>query len=373
MHKRVLILGSYSASLIHFRGPLIEEMVSRGHQVVASAPDDDAAVASALAKVGAEFIRIPMKRAELDPFADFLTVRSIIALLHRVRPDAVLATTAKPIVYGSAAQRIAKIGELFAMLEGLGYAFVNLNEPKRILLRVILSACYRSALAEAKAIFVLNGDDAEELLRRKIVREPKKLIHLNGIGVDLAHYAAPPPPTGAITFLMASRLLPEKGVREYAAAAEQLRTRWPTARFLLVGGGTKDASSISEAEIRRPHGAIEYLGPTTDIRPYYAAAHVVVLPSWYREGLPRTLLEGLAAGRAIITTDTPGCRDAVQVGVNGVLVPPRDVAGLVAAMEIFMRNPSLVWAMGTRSRALAEQRFDIRDVNRVILTTMGLL
>lgn len=162
--------------MIHFRGSLIEDMVRSGHRVVASAPDDDAAVGPGLTRIGGEFIPAPMVRAGLDLFSDVTTVKAIVSLRRRVRPDAVLATTAKPIVCGSLAQRIAKTGELFAILEGLGYAFVSLNEPKRVLVRAILSMCYRSALARAKAVFVLNSDDRQELLRRKIVREPEKLI-----------------------------------------------------------------------------------------------------------------------------------------------------------------------------------------------------
>lgn len=261
------------------------------------------------------------------------------------------------------------------MLEGLGYPFGNMRETRRLIARFAISNLYRMALRRARAVFVLNRDDPVELLRRRIVRDPGKMVRLNGIGVDLAYYKAPPCSACSPVFLMVGRLLREKGVAVYAAAAERLKTQYPEARFILVGAIDADPACVTQQELERwrNDGAIEYAGLVRDVRPFYVAASVVVLPSWYSGGLPRTLLEGLAAGRALITTDSPGCREAVEHGRNGFLVHPRSTEALVEAMTKFLKNPNLAAEMGGRSREFAERKFDVHAVNQEIMRVMGLL
>jgi glycosyltransferase involved in cell wall biosynthesis len=238
-----------------------------------------------------------------------------------------------------------------------------------------LSWLYKTTLKHAEAVFVLNRDDPVELVRQRILTDTHKIKRLNGIGVDLSYYQAPPPSPNRLIFVMVARLVREKGVAVYVAAAEKVKLVYPQARFLLVGGTDSSRDCITHEELSewQSRGAIEYGGRVKDVRPFYSAGSVVVLPSWYREGLPRTLLEGLAAGRAIITTDSPGCREAVEHGYNGFLVEPRSTESLVNAMMSFVRKPELISEMGRHSRELAERKFDVRAVNAEILTAMDLL
>ena len=175
--------------------------------------------------------------------------------------------------------------------------------------------------------------------------------------------------------LIVARLLREKGAREFVEAAGLLRPRHPQTRFQILGPQDPGPLAIPRDEIDRwvAEGTVEYLGETADVRPYLAASTVFVLPSYYREGLPRSILEALATGRAVITTDLPGCRDAIVEGENGLLVPPRDPAALAAAMQRFIDDPNLARTMGKRSLEFARQRFDVEAVNRLLLTEMDLI
>ena len=195
---------------------------------------------------------------------------------------------------------------------------------------------------------------------------------VNGSGIDLAEYAVAPVPA-APRFLLIARLLGDKGVREYAEAARRLRRQHPQARFSLVGWIDDSPDAIAQRELDGwvAEGALEFLGRLADVRPAIAAASVYVLPS-YHEGTPRTVLEAMAMGRAIITTDAPGCRETVMEGNNGLLIPVRSVPALVEAMERFIAEPGLAERMGRRSRQVAEAKYDVRKVNAVMLREMGI-
>jgi glycosyltransferase involved in cell wall biosynthesis len=263
------------------------------------------------------------------------------------------------------------------MITGLGYVYSNHVPltPKRRLVQEVSDRLYRLALRGLKVLFVYNPDDEQEMASRGLLREVGKVVRVAGSGVDLNHYAAAALPSGPPSFLMTARLLREKGVEEYVAAARMLRARYPDIRVRLLGPFYSHPTSISRDELNGwvKEGVIEYLGATDDVRPYLADCSVFVLPSYYREGIPRTILEAMAMGRAIVTTDSSGCRETVTQDVNGILVPPRDPAALAAAMERFVRDPDLAPRMGQRSREMAEERFDVRRVNRVLLEHMDLV
>ena len=200
-------------------------------------------------------------------------------------------------------------------------------------------------------------------------------MQVPGSGIDTRRFTAAPVPAGPPVFLLVARLLGNKGLNEFVAAARAVRARHPGVRCQLLGPVDINPAAITPAQLAawQAEGAIEYLGETRDVAPYFAASSVFVLPTWYREGLPRTILEAMATGRAVITSDAPGCRDAVTDGWNGLLVPPRDSAALTAAMQRFVDDPGLAATMGGRSRERAEAVYDVRKVNRLLLTTMGLV
>ena len=236
-----------------------------------------------------------------------------------------------------------------------------------------MGTMYAVALRGAHIVFFQNPDDEQLFRASGLVGRGQRRVRINGSGVDLEHYAPAPLPDGPLIFLMVGRLLREKGVFEFVEAAGRVKALRPAARFQLLGGLDPNPTSITEEALRRlqEDGTIEYLGTVTDVRPMIEDAHVIVLPS-YHEGMPRSVLEGMSMGRAIITTDAPGCRETVETGENGFLVPVRDTDALTAAMLDLIDDRGKVSAMGAKSRQMAELRFDVHAVNQVILESMGL-
>ena len=369
---KVAIIGSLAYSLINFRGVLIQRIASAGHEVVACAPDDDAAVTATLGAMGARFQVVQMARASLNPFSDVRTFCALVRLLYEEKPDIILAYTQKPIIYTGIAHRIVRHGRFFPLVTGLGYTFSE--DGRRPWLRSIVSSLYRLAIAEASSVILYNRDDCDELLRRGVLQAHHNVTMVPGSGVDVTHFAEQPVPPGQPVFLLIARLLHDKGLREFVAAARIVRSVYADAKFQLLGPFDANPASISEAELNqwRDEGCIEYLGATRDVRPYLAACSVFVLPS-YREGMPRTILEAMATGRAIITTDVPGCRETVTDNENGFVVPVRNAVALAEAMMRFCRNPALAASMGASSRQIAQRRFAVESINELLITTMGLV
>lgn len=368
---RIVVVASLAFSLVNFRKRLLADMVACGHEVLACAPEEDREVARELAAMGVSYRVMPMARSGLNPFADLRTLGWLVGLFRAQRPGLVLAYTQKPIVYAGIASRIARVPRYFAMVSGLGLAF---GEEGGRWLRALVALLYRIALKRAEGVFVFNADDREEMLRHRMIRADANVVRVPGSGVDLDHYGTAPIPAGPVRFLMIARLLHSKGLSEYAEAARRLRGRYPEARFALLGPPDPSPAGVDAAQVEqwRREGAIRYLGEARDVRPYLAAASIFVLPSWYREGLPRTILEAMATGRAVITTDMPGCREPIEPGVNGYIVPPRDAEALAMAMERFLLRPELVARMGARARETAMERFSVERVNDILLSTMRL-
>jgi glycosyltransferase involved in cell wall biosynthesis len=371
---RVALLGCLSTSLTAFRGRLIGELVARGHEVIGCAADHDPAVVAALRAMGVRFVEVPLDRTGLDPWRDLKSILALRRTFAALRPDVLLAYTMKPMVYGAIAARLAGVPRVYTMVEGLGYAFADGDERRRRLLRLIQSQLYRVAFTLSSGTFVLNPDDRDFLRRQRLASAGHPLVLLDGIGVELAHYAPTPVPAGPSHFLFIGRLIKDKGVAAFAAAARAVKVLHPDARFTVLGGFDTAPGAIDPATVEewRAEGLIEYAGTTDDVRPFIAAATVFVLPSTYREGVPRSTLEAMAMGRAIVTTDAPGCRETVRHGENGFLVAKHDLHGLVAALCRFAAEPELARTMGAASRRLAETRFDDRVVNRAMIEAMRL-
>jgi glycosyltransferase involved in cell wall biosynthesis len=374
---KIVVLASLAYSLTNFRGALLQAMVRAGHQVTACAPDENADTRAALAAMGIGFRTVRMQRTGSNPLADLQTLSDYVKLLRSERPDAVLAYTQKPIVYGGIAARILGGIRFHAMCSGLGHVFTDSGDhlrPRRRALRSVVSGLYRLAVARADTVFVFNSDDAAEMRRHGIVREGQRVIQVPGSGVDTRRFGFRPVPDGPPVFLLVARLLRDKGLFQFAEAARLLKAQWPDAKFRLLGPLDPNPSGVTLAELAawNSSGGVEYLGETRDVTPFLADASVFVLPSFYREGLPRTILEALATGRAIITTDAPGCREPIEPGRNGFLVPVRDAPALAAAMARFLADPGLAARMGQRSREIAVERFDVDKVNALLLSSMAL-
>lgn len=369
---KVVVVASLAYSLVNFRGALLRRLVGEGHEVVAFAPDHDVPVAETLAAWGIRFVVVPMDRVGQNPFTDLKTLMALVRLLRRERPDVVLAYTQKPIIYAGIAARIVGGIDFYAMVSGLGHAFGAAPSPPRLVLHRLVSLLYRQGVARARCVFVFNRDDAGELRRHGIVRH-QPVVEVPGSGVDVRHFAHTPLPDGPFTFLLVARLMRDKGLEEFVAASRLVRQQWPHTRFCIVGPLDPNPTGLSRIDIARweAGGTIDYLGETRDIRPFLAGAHVFALPSFYREGLPRSILEAMATGRAVITTDTPGCRDAVIDGETGIVVPPRDAGALAEAMLCFRRDATLASRMGSAGRMRAETVYAVELVNDRLMAAIG--
>lgn len=381
--QTVLVLGGLDLSLLNFRGPLLRAMVQAGHTVIGGAPAETPSVPPALSRMGVRFVPMPMVRAGLNPLVDALNLLRLISLCRNERPDVVLCYTIKPVIYGSLAAGWAGVPKIYALITGLGAAFYSAGIKGRIL-RFTAVVMYRWALARCTKVLVQNQEIAELFIREGIV-EATKIVVVAGSGVDVQHFHAAPAPAGPPVFLLLARMLHDKGIEEYVTAARSVKQQMPAARFLLVGDSDPNPAAISKNQLDQwsREGVVEYCPAVSDVRPLLAGCSVYVLPS-YHEGMPRSVLEAMASGRPIITTDTIGCRETIagaglpdqagiRTGENGMLVPVRSIDSLAAAMLRLAMDVGLQVQMGRRGREIVEARFDVHLINDQMLRTMGLL
>ncbi|WP_038053319.1 glycosyltransferase family 4 protein [Thermomonas fusca] len=370
--NRVLLIASFAESVTKFRGPLIQAIRSSGASVDIAGPGVGTLpeLRDAMGGLGVGFHDLPLRRTGTNPFADINLFLSILRLIRRRSPTATLPYTIKPVIYGTLAAWIARVPGRYALISGLGYAFTG---SRGGVLTKLVHGLYRFALSKTHKVFFQNPDDERLFRKLGILPESVPSVVVSGSGVDVGCYAFQPIAGQARQFLMIARLLGDKGVREFTAAARRIKTSVPGVRFQLVGWIDSNPDAIPQAELDAwiAEGAIEFLGKLDDVRPAIAASTVYVLPS-YREGTPRTVLEAMAMGRPIITTDAPGCRETVIDGENGFLVPVKSVDALVEAMLKFIGDPTLAPRMGRRSREIAEEKYDVHKVNAVMLREMGI-
>ncbi len=371
--RSIALVTSSAPSLANFRLPLVVALAGAGLRVWALAPDFDAETRRLLVEAGAEPVEIRLDRTGMHPLRDLADARRLTATLRRLRPDAVFSYFIKPIIYGSVAARRAGVPHRFALMAGMGYVFTHGEKPslRRRLLRAMVTRLYRRAFRACERVFFHNRDDLDEMVAMKLLPREKAVV-LAGTGVDLDRFCPPPPVEQPLRFLLAARLLREKGIEDYVAAARMLKARRPELEFHLAGGPDPSPGGLTEewVEARVREGVILWHGHVDDIRPQIAASSVYVLPS-HREGKPRSTQEAMAMARPIVTTDAPGCRDTVEEGVNGFMVPVGDSAALAKAMERFAEEPGLVATMGAESRRMAEELFDISKINGTILQEIG--
>ncbi len=372
-----LLIGAFPISLATFRGPLIKAMLDKGVKVYTAANGRDPATEAKLKALGVTYDPIRIARAGMNPLADIVTLFDLVRLMQRIKPDMVLNYTIKPIIYGGLAARFCGIRNVFSMIEGLGSPFMPWESFTHAIASIMAKSLYRIGLLNSKRIFFLNPDDLEQFVKEGYVPRQKAVL-LNGIGIDLLDFPKEElVEHSSVRFLMVARLLKDKGVREYIEAARIVRAHRQHVEFVLAGDVDENPNSIKQEELDlwQQEGLVNYVGFIDDVHSLYRDCHVYVLPSYYREGTPRTILEAMATGRAVITTDAPGCRETVRQvdGPNGILVPVKDVKALAVAMEFFIDHPQQIAIMGRESRAYAEKRYDVHKVNAVMLQEMGLM
>ncbi|MGQ5488230.1 glycosyltransferase family 4 protein [Thauera sp. ZXT1-4] len=368
--RSLALISSQAFSIYNFRGGLVREWADLGLKVHALAPDYDEASRAKVRGLGAEPVDYPLRRTGMSPLHDLRALWALFRLLKRLDVDAVFSYFVKPVIYGNMAARLAGVQRRFSMIEGGGYVFAETPPSMyRRFLRKGVTLLYRNALKGAERVFFLNREDEALFLAGILV--PEQAFLLGPIGVDLAHFAPQPVPLEPIVFLLAARLIEEKGVREFVEAARELRGQ---ARFILLGGPDLNPNSIGRGQLEEwvRDGCIEWIDHVEDVRPIVERASVFVLPSYYREGVPRSIQEAMAMGRPVITTDMPGCRDTVVHGENGFLIKPRSIEALVDTMRVFIQNPPRAAIMGSAAQSFALEKFDAKSCNAKIKKEMGL-
>lgn len=375
--KRVLILASLPESLSNFRGTLISSLVDSGCEVHVASPQLllNQRVIASLEKRGAICHSVYLSRTGLSPIKDLYALLSFYRLMKDLNPDVFLGYTIKPVIWGLKAASLAGVKQRVALITGLGYAFTGKATGLRGFVQKIAKSLYKSSLKKASLVFFQNPDDLKEFASTGLLPQHIPTEVVNGSGVDTSNYEhAAFPSNATINYLLIARLLGDKGIREYVSAARKISAKYPHAQFHLVGGLDTNPNAISEDEVNSwvQEGVLQWHGAVDDVRPFIASSHVYVLPS-YREGTPRSVLEAMSMGRAVITTDAPGCRETVVDGDNGFLVDVKSVGQLVTAMERFILQPELIESMGQRSREIACEKYDVHKVNKAMLKAMGLI
>jgi len=367
---RIAIISPYAKTIASFRGHLIKELVAHGCNVFVLAPDYDDFTLEQVRSLGADPITYKLDRTTLNIFKNFASFFEVRRLLLRLKPDVVFGYNHKPVMLAAMAGRSSGGKRLIGMIEGLGFAFTPSSEQllKRKVAKFMLVSAYRIALPRLDYVILLNSDDMKDLSRLGLLNKDKALV-LGGIGLDLDEWAFLPAHLEPITFTMVGRLIKEKGVLEFVKASMLVKEKYPETKFMLLGGVDQGPNAVSRYDLERwvAEGWIEWPGRVDNIKDYLGRTSVFVLPSYYREGVPRSTQEAMALGRPIITTNVAGCRETVEDGFNGFLVPPKDPNALAEAMIRLIENPSLIVEMGVNSRKLAEERYDIKKTDGILI------
>lgn len=364
---KIFLVSNTSWYLYNFRLPLIKGLISRGYQVFALSPEDT--YVKYLRDYGIKHIHIKMSRSGINPFEDIFLFIKLSNIYKRYKPDVIQNFTIKPVIYGTFAAQMSKINYIYNMIPGLGYVFTG-NSLKKFWVRKVVRFLYRRSLLFSKHIYFQNQDDRDYFIKHKIVdKEKTSIVPGTGVDTDLFSPGKREQKEG-ITFILVARMLWDKGIKEFVDAAYRLRKQYQDISFWLLGPvDMQNPRGISSEQLENwnKEGIVKYLGMTDNVKSYLEKADVIVLPSYYREGIPLSLLEASAMGMPIITTDSVGCREVVEDGKNGYLVPAKDSVALSSFMERFISNPELAFRMGKASRKMALTKFDAKKVVKEIL------
>ncbi|AXC85537.1 glycosyltransferase family 1 protein [Salmonella enterica subsp. salamae serovar 56:b:[1,5]] len=361
----IILITNTLSSIFLFRMRLISKLIERGDHISVLIPHYESSNNSAdiLKNMGVSVYFYRSSRTGVNPFVEVLTVISIFNVLQKIKPDVVFSFFPKPIVFGTIGAKLARVKRIVSMFEGLGYCFTirkNSGSIKKSILKFIQLILYKLFLRFSDIVLFLNKDDANELLVKHRIKV-KSFDVVGGIGVNLEQYSynSLVSHNEPLVFTMVSRLLIDKGIREYVAAAKIVKEKYPATVIQVVGGIDDNLGGITPQELEKwkLDKSVNFTGPVSDISKELIKTSVFVLPS-YREGVPRSTQEALAIGLPVITTDVPGCRETVINNLNGFLIPPWDSNELAKKMIFFIENPYIICQMGKQSRLLAEEKFN---------------
>ncbi len=364
--KKIILVSRCSWTLYNFRAGLMRTLVEKGYTLVSAGATGDG-FDKKINALGIPFIPLPIKRKSINPLGDIKLIFELFKLYRKERPDIVHHFTIKPVIYGSIAARLAKVPKIVNTITGLGFVFAD---ETNVMLKRIVEILYRISLAFARWNFFLNRDDLKLFFLRRLV-DSKTSVLIPGEGVD-TNFFSPVDQNrlGPVTFLMISRILKDKGVYEFIEAARIIKKNKKNTVFWMAGerdDRNPNVVPLKDIEKWESEGIVSWLGKVKDVRPIISESDVIVLPSYYREGVPKSLLEGAAMEKPLITTKAVGCCETVEDGVTGLLIPVKDPEALAGAMNTLIEHPEMRIRMGKEGRRKMKREFEEKDVIRKIL------
>lgn len=373
----IVFIGTIASSIYDFRADLIHSLLKQGHRIYAFTSQYNAEDINKIEQLGAIPVTYTLNRGGLNPLADIVATYQLFKKIKHINPDVVFSYFSKPVIFGTLAAKLAKVPCVIGMLEGLGYTFTEQPEGlshKTKFIRYIQVFLYKIALPMLDQLIFLNPDDPKDLLEKYSIKV-KKVVILGGIGLNLQEYPYQPVDDISlpIKFLFIGRLLKEKGIHEFVQAAKLVKKQYPKTQFTILGQiDTFNIGALQQSELDDliASNVVHYLGWVNNVKDWITNSHVFVLPS-YREGVPRSTQEAMAIGRAIITTDVPGCRETVIQNRNGFIIPRWDSKALAENMIYFIENPKQIRFMGDESHKIALDKFDVEQVNQRLQNILG--
>jgi glycosyltransferase involved in cell wall biosynthesis len=364
--KKFILISPKNRSAYNFRGDLIKDIQAKGCDVVVTGPNQEGI--DKIEALGAKFIEVSVNKNGLNPFADIAYCLKLKKIIKQEQADAILGYTIKPVIYGSIAGWLAGVKNRTAMVTGAGYLFAS-SSFKAKLIRSISFILYRLGFAAAQKVVFQNIDDLNEFVEHGLLKKDKCHV-VNGSGVNMSKYTPSPYPEQP-SFFFLGRLVYTKGGMDFVKAAKIVKSKYANARFMILGKLEKNLPDAITAEDLMPYvndGTVELFPETDNIAQYYAMSSVFVLPTAYREGTPRVILEAMASARAIITTFTPGCKETVMDGVNGFFVPIHSPLSIAEKVLFFIENPEAIERMGGESYLLCKRKYEVSIINDKMLS-----
>ena len=380
INKKIAIIGSTAYNLYNFRKDFIFACLEQGHQVYAFVSEYDDQWLDIIKNLGATPISYQLSRGGLNPLSDLYSIFQLINKIKEIQPDIVFSYSTKPIIYATLAAYKTNVPYIYGMIEGLGSPFTihkHGQSLKTKFIRFVQISLYRLAFPYLDKIIFLNRDDPKDLVHRYNLPHKNNAIEVLGpIGLNLQEYAYTKWDTEKnLSFIFIARLIAEKGIFEYLEAARIVKEKYPDITFKIIGGlDPENPTGLKQVQLDQliETGIIEYAGFVKDVNQRICESAVFVLPSYYREGIPRSTQEAMAIGRPVITTDVPGCNETVVEGVTGFLIPKWDVNALVKKMIYFIEYPEQVNKMGYQGFLYAKKNFNADHINHRLLQILGM-
>lgn len=369
MKKKIIFIAPQTKSLINFRGDLMIDIINKGYEVIAITPEKEQEDFFKKNNIKVSLIKLNKNSTSILKTISYY--RKLKKIIKKENPDKVFSYTIKPVIFGSIAAHKAGVKDIYSLVCGLGYVYTA-NNLKHKILQLICGKAYKIAFKYNKRVIFQNQDDMNEFTERKYLKKEKCEL-VNGSGVNLSKFKRNKLPKN-ISFLMVSRILKEKGVLEYFEAAKRVKEKHDNIKFTYVGQLDEGKNAIKYEDLRQyiDKKIVKYIPYTKCVEEYYKKCSVFVLPSYYREGIPRTLIEATAMGRPIITTNMPGCKETIINNKNGIFVATKNVEQLTKAMLYMIENSNRLQNMGNESYKICINKFDITIINKQMLKIMDI-